>query len=590
MRTAGASWRRDPILLAVPAALALLALFVVPLMSLISSSVVGDDGLTLSRYADALSDGQFWAVVTKTLRIAALVTLLTAVLGFPFAYVATRLPKPWGYLMLALLALPLATPTLVRSFVWLALLSPNGPVHSFAASIFGVELPQMVYTDLSVVLGMSFVLLPMMVLPMYSRMRSIDPGVLMAAQSLGADPFSAWRSVYLPLAVPGVAAGASIVFLFSLGFYTTPMLLGGAGAPVIAQRIDVQMRALQSYGPTSAEAAILLAGAIGLMVLLRRHLGVVSATESPGRRRGLQARFRSLISRREPTTWGVQAGRVVSFVLSRLRHVFVIGGALLTTAFLLVPIGMVVMFAFNDSAYLTFPPEEYSTRWFTSYFSDASWMSVTLRSLVLAGVATLVATLLGTCASFGLVRSRARRLPSAAYVLAMCPMVMPQILYAVALYFFFARAGLVGTDVALILGYVILALPFAVIVTTMVARSLDPLVERAAASLGASPWKVGRDIILPLALPGILASLLFGFVVAFDDLALAVFLGGPFNVTLQVRMYENLRFEISPQVASVGVLLIALTLTVGLLFYLFSARRMIMKRLRTRAAGGAERG
>ncbi|TYC24381.1 ABC transporter permease subunit [Micromonospora sp. MP36] len=577
------TWMPDAVVwLALPAVIVLLALFVLPLSRLVVDSLVTDSGMSLSRYTDLLHDGLFIPVMERTIKIALVVTVVAALIGYPLAYAATRLPRYLAAAVLASVSLPFFTSTLVRSYAWRALMADNGVVNNWLTKLGIFSEPhQLVFNDIGIVVGMSQVLLPMMTLPLYAAMSGIDRKLTDAARSMGASPFSAWRTVFLPQSVNGLMAGASLVFISSLGFYTTPALLGGPAVPMIAQRIDVQINTQNQYGPTAAQATILLIGVVILMVLLRRPLGLTSPqTLAGGTSRAVSGRVSNavaamtdLIANRLAGGLLGRAGRLVGEGISYVRHVLLAVVTVVGIVILVGPQLVVLMLAFNSSNFLVFPPTGYSTRWFEEYFTDEFWLSSTYLSLTVAIAAAALATVLGVLCAFAVARTRLRKAGVLFYLLSMAPLVMPPIIYAVALFFLFARGGLLGTPTALVLAYTILGLPYVMITSQAVIRNIDPLYEHAAASLGANAARRARDILLPLILPAAISSLLFAFVMAFDDLVLGVFLGSAQTVTLQVRMYQNIQFEVSPKVAAVGVLMTFAMLFVGFLVMVTSRIR-----------------
>jgi putative spermidine/putrescine transport system permease protein len=576
-------WMPDAVFwLALPAVIALVALFVLPLSRLVVDSLVTDTGMSLSRYTDLLHDGLFIPVMERTLKIALVVTVVTAAIGYPLAYATIRMPRYLAAVALASVSLPFFTSTLVRSYAWRALLADNGVVNNWLTGLGIFSKPhQLVFNDLGIIIGMSQVLLPMMTLPIYAAMRGIDRKLTDAARSMGASPFSAWRTVFFPQSVNGLMAGVSLVFISSLGFYTTPALLGGPAVPMIAQRIDVQINTQNQYGPTAAQATILLIGVVILMILLRRPLGLtasdrlggdVSRTVS-GRLSGVVAGVTDLIANRLAGGLLGRVGRSVGEGISRVRHVVLGVVAVVGIVILIGPQIVVLMLAFSSSNFLVFPPTGYSMRWFDEYFNDDFWLSSTYLSLTVSIAAAALATAVGVLCAFAVARTRLRKVGILFYLLSMAPMVMPPIIYAVALFFLFARGGLLGTPIALVLAYTVFGIPYVMITSQAVIRNIDPLYEQAAASLGANAARRARDILLPLIVPAAISSLLFAFVMAFDDLVLGVFLGSAQTVTLQVRMYQNIQFEVSPKVAAVGVLMTFAMLFVGFLVMITTRRR-----------------
>src|SRR5262245_38799055 len=243
-----------------PALLLLAALFVYPLFGILTRSVYGKAGYTLDWYRQIVNVPVYLQVLMATFRTSALVTLLCLVLGYPLAYVlATRRPRTAQLLMIVVI-LPFFTSIIVRTYAWMVLLGRNGIVNQYltALGLTSEPLP-LLYNQAGVVLGMSYVLLPYMVLTIYSVLSGIDPGLVRAAHSLGASRFQAFRRIVLPLSWPGIAGGTLLVFILSLGFFITPALMGGPQDMMIAMLIEREVEFTLNWSFASALAVILLA-------------------------------------------------------------------------------------------------------------------------------------------------------------------------------------------------------------------------------------------------------------------------------------------------------------------------------------------
>jgi ABC-type spermidine/putrescine transport system permease subunit I len=181
-------------------------------------------------------------------------------LGYPLAYVlATRRPRT-AQLLMIIVVLPFFTSIIVRTYAWMVLLGRNGIVNQYLMTLGFTDKPLLLlYNQGGVVIGMSYVLLPYMVLTVYSVMRSIDPRLVRAAHSLGASRLQAFRRVFLPLSLPGIAGGTLLVFILSLGFFITPALMGGPGDMMIAMLIEREVEITLNWSFASALAVILLA-------------------------------------------------------------------------------------------------------------------------------------------------------------------------------------------------------------------------------------------------------------------------------------------------------------------------------------------
>ena len=227
--------------------------------------------------------------------------------------------------------------------------------------------------------------------------------------------------------------------------------------------------------------------------------------------------------------------------------------------FLLGPIAVVLIIAFSADSYLAFPPSGFSLRWFETFFAgDPTWMEAFWRSLSVALPTAVFAVLLGTPAALAIARLRFRGRAATEYLL-LAPLLISPMITAIGLYGQFAKLHMIGSTVSLVLGHAVLALPFVVMNVAVSARSLDPRLEQAAMSLGARPRTVLRRITLPLLAPGMIAAAFFAFLVSFDEVIVSLFLSG-LDPTLQKRMWDDIRLEISPAVAAASVVLIVITL------------------------------
>ncbi|SIS44477.1 ABC transporter permease [Neptunomonas antarctica] len=211
----------------------------------------------------------------KSLKIALTITLLTALIGFPLSYyLATASPKTANTLMVFVL-LPFWTSLLVRTTSWIALLQTNGVVNSVLQYLHVISEPiEMLYTEFATVIAMTHILLPFMILPLYSVMKGIDPSYLRAAMSLGAKPIPAFIRIYMPMTVPGLSAGALLVFIISIGYYITPALVGGTDGQMISNIIAFHMQSSNNWELAAALGSLLLALILLLYWIYDRLVGV----------------------------------------------------------------------------------------------------------------------------------------------------------------------------------------------------------------------------------------------------------------------------------------------------------------------------
>jgi putative spermidine/putrescine transport system permease protein len=213
-------------------------------------------------------------IYLRTLGVALTVTLACLALGFPLAYLLAHLRDKTANLLLILVLLPFWTSLLVRTTAWMVVLQKEGVINSLLQTLGLIAEPlPLVFNRFGVVTAMTHILLPFMILPMYSVMRQIPASYVRAARSLGASPSTAFLRVYLPQCVPGIGAGALLVFILALGYYITPALLGGSTDQMISYFVADNMGRSLNWGLASALAAILLAAVLALYAIYDRIAG-----------------------------------------------------------------------------------------------------------------------------------------------------------------------------------------------------------------------------------------------------------------------------------------------------------------------------
>ena len=233
----------------------------------------------------------------------------------------------------------------------------------------------------------------------------------------------------------------------------------------------------------------------------------------------------------------------------------------LTLVFLCAPILIVVVVSFNASEFIEFPPRAWSLRWYRNYFSARQWVEPTLLSLRIAFVTMVLSTVLGTAAAIGLTRGRfrGRRMLEFFFV---SPMVMPTIVLAIGLYLLFARFKLVGQPLALYLAHTVVAAPLVIVIVSAALKTTDSAIELAARSLGAGYFRTLWHVTLPAILPSVVSGAAFAFLLSFDEVVLAIFLGGPATTTLPKRMWESVRYEIDPTLTAISTLLVIIPIVI----------------------------
>ncbi|AXE95771.1 ABC transporter permease [Paraburkholderia sp. 22099] len=248
---------RTMLLLMTPALLVIVVLLVVPLAWL-SWQSIWHDGFTLDNYRRMFT-GAYVDTFLLTFKLSIVVTVITLALGYPVAYLAASLPPKLSALVLGMVILPFWTSVLVRTYAWLVLLQRTGLVNKALIASGLIDRPvQLAYNQFGTILAMVHILLPFMVLPLYSAMQKIPPNLSQAGASLGGSPLHVFLRVFLPLSMSGVFAGVTLVFVLCLGFYITPELMGGGKSIMVSMVVSRNVEIYNSWGAASAVSVVLL--------------------------------------------------------------------------------------------------------------------------------------------------------------------------------------------------------------------------------------------------------------------------------------------------------------------------------------------
>jgi putative spermidine/putrescine transport system permease protein len=234
--------------------------------------------------------------------------------------------------------------------------------------------------------------------------------------------------------------------------------------------------------------------------------------------------------------------------------------------FLIGPIFVIIPLSFNQLPYFTFTPEMlafdpagYSIKWYQEFFTEPSWQRAVQNSFIIAISATLISTTLGTLAALGL--SKAEMPYKTGFMaLLISPMIVPLIISAAGMYFFYTRIGISSTHFGVIMAHAALGTPFVVITVTATLVGFDHSLTRAAASLGADPTRTFFKVIVPLILPGVVSGALFAFITSFDEVVVVLFVGSVEQRTIPWKMFSGIREEIRPTILAVAVLLVGVSI------------------------------
>ncbi len=279
------AWERRRLLALTAPAVALVAVTVVaPCLWLFYLSFMDDAGhFTFEHYQRMWLQPSYARTFRTTFEISAATTALCVLLGYPLAYFLAELPKRAASLCMIAVTLPLWTSILVRTYAWLVLLQRQGLINTWGIQLGWWDKPLALVNNVTgTLIGTVHVMLPFLVMPLYASMRAIDRDLLKAASNLGATPIQTFRRIFLPLSLPGLTTGATIVFILCLGFYITPAVLGGGKVIMVANRIASDIELFFNWGASSALGVVLLALTAALLFIVSRmvRLGGMAHGES----------------------------------------------------------------------------------------------------------------------------------------------------------------------------------------------------------------------------------------------------------------------------------------------------------------------
>jgi putative spermidine/putrescine transport system permease protein len=327
---------------------------------------------------------------------------------------------------------------------------------------------------------------------------------------------------------------------------------------MLSQLIIVQINQLQNWQMGAAIAVMLVLAALATCFIYDRTFGLSTLSGNSSERRQ-----RDGLMRRMGLGFGAIMGNLCDGLARCWSRLFGARGAgwllssyaWLTMAVLIVPILAFVPMAFTASNFLTFAPSGLSFKWFGHYLESPLWLGATLRSFGIGIVTALVTVVLATLAAFGLARSRSR-LGGLAFLLFMTPMIVPPIVISVSLFYLFAHLSLVATNLGIIIGHTVIALPMAFVVLLATFKHYDWRLDQAAATLGAAPWRVFCRVTLPLIKGGLFAGLVTAFLQSFEELTVAMFIGGGLKTTLPKQMWDDILLQVTPTLAAASVVVL----------------------------------
>jgi putative spermidine/putrescine transport system permease protein len=265
--------QRSAFVFAAPALLLLVIFFIVPVAALLLRSVTEPE-LGLQNYRELFATSTFTRVFLNTFLVAGITTVVTLLIGYPVAWLLAVLPRRSAMLIFGIILLSMWTNLLARTYAWMVLLQRTGVINKTLMQWGFISEPLPLVNNLTgIIIGMVYIMLPFIILPLHASMRAIDPAILQAASLCGAGRWQSFVRVLLPLSAGGAAAGALMVFVMSLGYFVTPALLGGASNMMLAGMIAQLIQSLLDWGLGGAAALVLLSVTLALYWLQIRLVG-----------------------------------------------------------------------------------------------------------------------------------------------------------------------------------------------------------------------------------------------------------------------------------------------------------------------------
>jgi putative spermidine/putrescine transport system permease protein len=571
----------DPLLLAVPGILFLVLFLIYPTAQVLSLSVLDrvTGVLTFAAFTRIWNGGPYLGILSTTFSVSLSTAALCLVLGYPLAYWLSRKPPRQQRIAALFVLLPFWTSALIKNFSWLVLLGRNGIVGKIITAIGVKGGDQLLFNRATVVFAMVHTLLPLAVVTMLPVMNQIDRRLLMAASTLGANSGRAFWQVFFQLSIRGVAAAGLLIFVASLGFFITPALVGGPRDSMIGQLIILQINELQNWQLGSALAAILLISAMATCFAYDRIFGLSSVSSGGERERSADG-----LARRT----GLAAARFMGLVFGGLEDIWkrnvrgLDGGVFLSIyawtliALLLVPIIAFVPMAFTASTFLSFPPPGLSLRWFEQFAGSPLWLGAMIRSFGIGFVTAAITVVIASTAALGVVRTRSR-FGAAAFLLFLSPMMVPSIVIAISLFYLFARISLVATDIGIIIGHTVIAMPVVFMIMLATFKGHDWSLDAAASTLGAGRLQRFRLVTLPLVRNGLAVGFVTGFLQSFEELTVALFVGGGLKTTLPKQMWDGILLQVNPVIAAASVVVLMVVILMFAIIEISQGRKELVR-------------
>jgi iron(III) transport system permease protein len=526
-----------------------LLLVIWPLMTVLVSSVSTGEGISLAGFATFFSSRLYYGTLINSVLVTICVTALALVVAFPLAYFMTMFRVRFSRTVQMLVLASMMSPPFIGAYSWILLLGNNGMITRWIEDVFGFK-PPSIYGFPGIVLVLTLQLVPLIFTYLMGAWRTIDVSLLEASESMGVTGWKRAVKVINPLLWPTILAGSLLVFVRAFADFGSPMLIGQGfrTVPVLIYSSFVGEVSID-HSFAAAVAVIIMAVTLGVF-LLQKYLA--------GRQRFSMTAMRTIEARRLPGWRGW------------LVHLYVYGFLVLALA----PLVVVVVSSFRNTLYGQFVAG-YS---FENYLDAQRDIWRYVRNTFSIGLSALAILMVVAILVAYLTVRRKGWLSNALDTMTMVPYVVPGLVIGIALVATFSQAPLLltGTFAIMVIALTIRRLPYSVRSTTALMYQLNPNVEEAAMSLGASKFKTLVRVIVPALAPGILSGAVLSWVTIITELSTTLFLYNTSTQTLSLGIYaEVIRGQLGTAAALSTLLLVLTMLSLALLMRLPGGQRTL---------------
>ena len=483
---------------------------------------------TIQNYVDLLSAGNYAKLFVKTLIIAVMVTVGALVVGSPFAYYISRIAgRRLAVFLLLVTVLPLWMNVIIRNYSWIALITNNGVLNT-ALQAVGLPKLDIIYTiQIVVVVGITLAL-PFAILVLYATMGNISNEVEEASLDLGSNRLQTFWKVIFPLSASGYQTATLLIFMPTLAFYVTPMMLGGTDGAMVATALMPVVRDVLDFAQGGAYIVPIVAILMLMVFLLRRGINIDNLYRS-----GVGSNIARHTQRK-----------------SRMLFAYVL--VILAISYL--PLFSMVLFSFGKNSSAVFPMQGGTLQWYRDLFSNGSMLLALKFSVIVAVETAIVALILCAPAAYAVVRYR---FPGrGAYLfISLLPMLIPEIILGLAILVLLITSGVPLSLQTIVLGHVTLALPFVFLTILAQQYGFDKSIEEASKDLGATPMMTFMKVVLPLMIPALIAGAFLAITISFNDFVVAFILTSG-ESTLPLYIFGLQKSGTSPSSNALGTLII----------------------------------